>query len=234
MKKFLLGLALILSFSVTAAKGADSCPGVGLTNGVGSPPVVTGSTVSYYVSGIAPSVSIFWDGAYAGEIYDWAGTPHGNWFTEFVSASPIPPGSHSLQVGWDSCVVNFTVVPPGTDVTTIPLTSAWGTNGFFGAVYGQTASPATTSNGKTYQSFNETVTCVWGPCGAPYAQVSISGFTSNPGQGWLVSATALGVTKFGNAASFVYAPSTGTASWGWHSLFGFGTSGTTTVAIVHN
>jgi len=33
--------------------------------------------------------------------------------------------------------------------------------------------PSTTSNGKTYQSFNDIVSCVWGPCGAPYAQKSV-------------------------------------------------------------
>lgn len=62
--------------------------------------------------------------------------------------------------------------------------------------------------------------------------VEVSGFTSDPGAGWLLSATGRGVTKQASAA--VYSYSAGTATWEWtNSVFGFQTSGTTSCIITH-
>ncbi len=69
-----------------------------------------------------------------------------------------------------------------------------------------------------------------------YAPVlSISGFASDPGQGYLYDVTSNGITKLGsNASAYFY--SSGRATWEWEGittavLFGFGLSGSTSLVI---
>jgi hypothetical protein len=67
------------------------------------------------------------------------------------------------------------------------------------------------------------------------AVFSISGFSSDPGQGYLYDVTANGVTKLGSLATF-YSYSAGRAMWNWEApttinLFGFAVSGTTPLVI---
>jgi hypothetical protein len=93
-------------------------------------------------------------------------------------------------------------------------------------------SPATTSNGYTYQKFLDRYTA---PNGVYSATVfAVSGFTSDPGSGWLVSASAEGVTYFGTqAATYTYA--SGSASWSWNGPNAFsGWPTQTTCTILHN
>jgi hypothetical protein len=87
-------------------------------------------------------------------------------------------------------------------------------------------SPTTMSDGRSYQEFADTN-------GSGFADsiVAVGGFSSDPGQGWLGSATALGVTKTGASASYAYV--SGTALWTWSSQFGFTGSGTASVKLVH-
>lgn len=66
------------------------------------------------------------------------------------------------------------------------------------------------------------------------AVCAISGFGTDPGQAYLYDVTANGTTKTGSTAAYTY--STGTAIWEWADsttapLFGFGTSGTTTLIV---
>lgn len=67
------------------------------------------------------------------------------------------------------------------------------------------------------------------------AVISISGFGADPGQSYLYSVTANSVTNLGvDATAYTY--STGTAIWEWGAgtmtyLFGFNTSGTTTLIV---
>jgi chitodextrinase len=79
-------------------------------------------------------------------------------------------------------------------------------------------------------------------CPAPYPVISnplrgtlsVGGFTTDPGVGWLVSVTAGGVTRTGAAAAYSY--SSGSALWTWNGaagLFGFSNSGTISVTITH-
>ena len=68
----------------------------------------------------------------------------------------------------------------------------------------------------------------------PHATVTITGFSANPGIGWLVTATAGGAVRSGYAA--VYSYSNGQATWTWQGLpqlFGFTGSGTTATVIAH-
>lgn len=98
--------------------------------------------------------------------------------------------------------------------------------GYLGAGVAGSISPTTLSGGKTVASFYDTNYPT-----SQLASVNISGFNSDPGQYWLVSASAFGVTKTGATASYSY--SNGTATWNWLSDFGFLYSGTVTVTIVH-
>jgi hypothetical protein len=81
------------------------------------------------------------------------------------------------------------------------------------------------NNVQTYTTFCD----VHGP---GLSSLQISGFTSDPGAAWLVSAEAHGVTNQGSAATYSY--SGGTASWSWAgSSFGFPGSGAVAVQVVH-
>lgn len=91
---------------------------------------------------------------------------------------------------------------------------------------------ATLSDGRTCVSVyddRDTVTPLYAPV------LSISGFASNPGQGYLYDVTSNGITKLGSNAS-AYTYSSGTATWEWQGittavLFGFGLSGSTSLVI---
>lgn len=71
-------------------------------------------------------------------------------------------------------------------------------------------------------------------CG-PQSELTISGFSTNPGQNWLSSVTCIGVTNT-SSSTFEYAYSSGTASWAWNSRFGFSSHNGSNVGctIVHN
>lgn len=67
------------------------------------------------------------------------------------------------------------------------------------------------------------------------AVLSINGFSSDPGRGYLYDVTANGVTRLSSAAT-TYSYSGGRAIWEWEDvttafLFGFATSGSTSVVI---
>ena len=111
-----------------------------------------------------------------------------------------------------------------------------GSDHYFGFQTGAgSMSPATTVNGKTYRDFMDHYVCdPFTGCYPGFASITLSGFTSDPGIGWLISATATGTTKMGNTAGYSYNSSLGTATWVWYGeSFGFGGGGTTTVTIVH-
>jgi hypothetical protein len=63
-------------------------------------------------------------------------------------------------------------------------------------------------------------------------QLSVSGFTSNPGATWLTSITCNGVEETGSSATFSYIG--GTASWTWFSSFGFVTQDNYSCSIVYS
>jgi hypothetical protein len=73
-----------------------------------------------------------------------------------------------------------------------------------GLSYGS-AAPAVTSNGYTYEEICDNGAFSRKGVGvSPSSQIAIGGFPSNPGQAWLTSATANGVTTQGSAATYSY------------------------------
>jgi hypothetical protein len=91
-------------------------------------------------------------------------------------------------------------------------------------------SPTSLTGGKTvYAAFDY---------GGVYAQVYVSGFSSDPGSAWLSSVTCKGTTLSQGApgAAFSYSATYGIAYWGWSSPFGLASALGTNVSctIVHN
>jgi len=87
--------------------------------------------------------------------------------------------------------------------------------------------PNTTFNGKTITTFTGYTDLTFG---GHQASLVISGFSANPGAGWLqsISVPSLGLTLTGASASFFYG--SGTCTWLWPSWSGnFGGSGTLTI-----
>jgi YD repeat-containing protein len=119
----------------------------------------------------------------------------------------------------------YSDTPTMTEGNTTPT----GTGGFLSGSFGS-MSPATTTNGYTYTSLYDK----WAGGMAQtysFSAFSVAGFSADPGQGWLTSATAQGVTFTGASATYSYA--SGTATWTWTPLNGFGFNGTgTTVCII--
>jgi hypothetical protein len=72
---------------------------------------------------------------------------------------------------------------------------------------------------------------VWYDQNGSTSYMRITGFSANPGQNWLIGATAVGVTKTGASASYGY--NAGAASWSWTTAFGFGTGSFQNVTINH-
>jgi hypothetical protein len=91
--------------------------------------------------------------------------------------------------------------------------------------------PATTPYGRTYLILADEY---WQGTTYSFSMLSVTGFASDPGQGWLDSVTALGVTRTGLGA-WGYTYNNGSATWQWNAgPFGFTGSGTTVVTMVHD
>jgi chitodextrinase len=92
-------------------------------------------------------------------------------------------------------------------------------------------SPTTLRNGiQSYYYFTDTI-----GGNLPGGGVAISGFSADPGSGWLISATAGAITRQGTAAAYIY--SNGVAQWFWggaSNQFGLPSSGTVSVSLVHH
>jgi Spherulation-specific family 4/Divergent InlB B-repeat domain len=93
--------------------------------------------------------------------------------------------------------------------------------------------PTALSGGRTLLGFYDIGACSGGPTCATYnSVVTVGGFSSDPGSGWLASVSANGVTKLGSTA-FSYSYSSGSATWSWSGTFGFTGSGTITTTESH-
>ena len=232
MKKLQIGLALLLSGLFTAANAADSCPGVFLENGVGSPPVVTGQVVQYGVWGPSPSFMVYLDNYtnFYAQDPNPNNPPGAYFYLNSVATYPVSYGSHTLRVDWDGCVLNFSNTAPTAQVDYVNVTSgsggyAWG---YWAGNWGS-ASPTATSNGKTYKSIADN----YNPWGGIYGTAfAVCGFSSNPGTGWLVSIAVGSSTRSSSAASYSYG--SGCASWAWTgSAIGIPYSGVAQVTVTH-
>lgn len=108
---------------------------------------------------------------------------------------------------------------------------------FFAGYYnglGGSYSPTGLTGGRTLVDIIDSVFFM--PCGiAPFSNVRVSGFSSDPGKNWLTSVTCNSVTNSGAAAGYSY--TSGIASWSWNALFGFFPKSNGTVigcSIMHN
>ena len=176
------------------------------------------------------------------------GFPAG-WIYQYGSQRPAPAfhdvtsgsnGSYTAGVGWDyvtgwgsidvaalaTAISGFIYDKPALTVT---LGGGVGYNGFVKGLQGS-MTPATTSNGYTYQEFADRL----GNRGTGYQFTifSVSGFAADPSAAWLDSATAAGVTLRGATATYSY--SAGTATWKWVlAVEPFTASSTETCWIAH-
>jgi len=98
--------------------------------------------------------------------------------------------------------------------------------GFFNGSYGS-ISPTTMADGYTYQGIYD----VDAPGGVESSVFILTGLSEDPGQGWLGSVTALGVTKTGATSTYEYL--SGQATWSWSNDFGFTGGGTAAVKVTH-
>ena len=89
--------------------------------------------------------------------------------------------------------------------------------------------PTTTSDGYKYYGFYDAIPILTGTYKGTYFMAS--GFSADPGQAWLYSASIAGSTRVG--ASAIYSYSGGIASWEWTTGAIFPASGTYTATIVH-
>lgn len=173
----------------------------------------------------------------AGWIYQYGSQRPAPAFHDVVSGSN---GSYTAGVGWDF-VTGWGSIDVAALATAIsgfiydkPTLTAVdgggvGYNGFVKGLQGS-MSPATTSNGYTYQAFADRL----GNRGTGYQFTifSVSGFAADPSAAWLDSATAAGVTLRGATATYSY--SSGTATWKWIlAVEPFNTSSTETCWIAH-
>jgi len=96
------------------------------------------------------------------------------------------------------------------------------------------ASPSTTSNGKTYNGVIDGYQWLYDQFGQPYlaysqSWVGVSGFTSDPGAGWLVSVRGMSTAGQG----YQYQPQYGIAIWGVAGAFGASPGTPLSVTWVH-
>lgn len=102
--------------------------------------------------------------------------------------------------------------------------------GYWVGRYGS-ASPAVTSNGYAYQYIVDNGEFTRKGVGvSPSSQLAIT-FPSNPGQAWLSSVTANGVTTSGSSARYTF--SAGLAIWSWDTTSWNISSGTAQFSITH-
>jgi YD repeat-containing protein len=146
-------------------------------------------------------------------------------YTVQVHASNAGGTGPNSSASFTTAASDTVTMTQGTYVSG-PITLDGFNSGQFGSV-----SPSTLTGGKTILQLMDAYN------GPPfiYTQLIISGFTSDPGQSWLTSVTANGVTRSGASAAYSYA--NGSAQWDWYpptfSAMRFGPSGTTAVTFVH-
>lgn len=91
-------------------------------------------------------------------------------------------------------------------------------------------SPSTTTTGRTYIWLANTINIATGTTAGNF---EVSGFSSDPGIGWLQTLTVNGASRAGSSGLYSY--SAGTATWQWlNTAFSFPSIGSTTsVVVVH-
>jgi len=110
MKKHLLiGGALILAAGFASARTAQACNSISIMNGAGSPPVVQGNIVRFFVNGYPPEVDVYVDGVKVWWTYDTLDSFPTIFYA--IGEVPVPYGSHTMFQNWENCTIDFTTVP---------------------------------------------------------------------------------------------------------------------------
>jgi hypothetical protein len=121
-----------------------------------------------------------------------------------------------------------------TDLVTLTAGGSTGVccAGFKASGFGS-VTPAVTANGYPYEAIYNAGGMNNGKGSSPpYSEIAIGGFTSNPGQSWLTSVSALGVTTSASSATYTY--SDGVATWVWDGTeWGISDKGTVQVSVTH-
>ncbi|MBS0378253.1 MAG: hypothetical protein JSS29_07195 [Proteobacteria bacterium] len=102
--------------------------------------------------------------------------------------------------------------------------------GYWSGRFGS-ASPGVTSNGYSYQYIVDNGSYTRMGVGVPPSSQLAIKFPSNPGQAWLSSVTANGVTTAGSSATYSY--SAGVAIWNWTTTSWNISSGSAQLKITH-
>jgi hypothetical protein len=200
--------SVTLNYSATDLYGAGpgSGPGISQVNFYKNGTLIGSSNTpaaSFTAGGLSPNTTY----SFSAIAYDTANDP---------SASSVVSATTSVPVYTDTPVMTegFVSITNYIDRGFIYQ--------YFGAM-----SPTTTLDGKAYFAFHDQLAPSPGSQG-----ISLSGLAADPGQAWLVSASAHGVTKMGATATYSFANNT--ASWVWTGTpFGFTGTGTTTCTIIH-
>lgn len=134
-------------------------------------------------------------------------------FVPIVANASTDNGSVTVGAAiWGSCSP-----PPG------PIA-----DGYYSGIMG-TYSPTTLTGGRTVFGVYDVNAFV---CGTNAAVLIVSGFSSDPGKGWLTSISCNGVSNSGSSATYSY--SGGMGFWHWTTKFGFAGNTSVSCSITHS
>lgn len=135
---------------------------------------------------------------------------------------------HNATSAWVKVAGTWKQVFASSYVDNITITAAVsGTNTGFSAPSSQgSASPSTLNGGKTLS------VAEYGTTGGIKFVLQITGFSSDPGAGWLANAVADLTTYVGTSATYSY--SAGLASWSWTSTNHWVGAGSYSLQLTHS
>ena len=207
-------------FTVPSAPGTPAVSSITQTSATATWTAASGTLTNYEYS---LNGGASWTSTGAALSASLTGLSSGTTYTILVNAVNAGGAGPSSSAAFTTIYVDYPVMTAGNNES--------GSEGFnvtrgFGSM-----SPTTTSNGYTYNSFADLA-----PVGSgKYNETTfvVTGFASDPGQGWLVSAGVDGNTETGASASnYVFA--SGKASWVWTNGPDLPASGTYTCTIIHH
>ena len=151
-----------------------------------------------------------------------------------LSVSALACLSIASQVAWSATDVGTLQVSHAVYPGCSTILSGYSSPLSFGSY-----SPTGLAGGETVVSILDSLSFSYPGC-PDYSEITVSGFSSNPGVGWLTSISCNGVTNPATSATYTYLGS-GEASWQWSTEFnitfngqGQSFSGNVSCTIVHN
>jgi hypothetical protein len=214
--------------SASTAVGVPAFVSEGFFTTISSNQTQSGSGVIWAVLGPDSKGNLFLDAYDPTSLTTLANLNAGTWPNGGAHVNTVPVVANGLVfVASYKALAIFGLGVTDAPVMTQGFTPQWyGFNGSIGSM-----NPTKTGNGHTYSTFADQYTI--GRDGGLYidTQFSVGGFTSDPGSKWLGSASAVGTTLKGAAASYSY--SAGVATWKWVNRPIFTGSGNVSCVIVH-